>query len=454
MANASPHSSGRLLALAGRTFFAAALIYVFASLLFYGLDVNAHRGFFFLGRLRMLPPFADLRWVTSLSECGSNLTDLAEGRLIGCDPYGRYGIGYPPLSIELARLLGVQGRHTGLIGFSTGLTLVALLLAQLRRIVHVPWIRDLFSALLLFGFPVQLALERANIDVIIFLLLTLLVAVVISSRLWTIPLAFGLSWIAVGLKVYPALGIFFWSLQTLAWRRRFDAFQGAVLTGVALGVATVLPWFFSDGKAAAPGAGFISHAFLVPNGLSFLPPSIGLTGGAQPLISLAILLLALFLCWQSGASSRWHECLEESCKGYEKRFMQSWPALLSCTWLSCYFFSSSFDYRLIFALPGFVSCLALWSSKRLAHTPGQSVLAIMIAISPLPFLVPLAGLYPATSVSMIRFFLVPLDQLCDMLFLPLLAACVISLLIPSASLSRSLQPGLHAPSPSDLGADS
>jgi len=176
----------------------------FYSLLVYGWFVDwQHNAFVLIEKIRMFPPFPDMRWITATSECGVDLPDLVSGRAFGCDPYGRGGIGYPPMSIQLARLLGVTGSHTGLIGLSTGMALVVLLLVQLRQMVPIPWQRDLAGAVILIGFPVELALERANVDIVLFLLMASLAAALASKRVYLLPICLGLAFVLVAGKIYP-----------------------------------------------------------------------------------------------------------------------------------------------------------------------------------------------------------------------------------------------------------
>lgn len=156
---------------------------ILLSLLFYALSGDiAQQAFPLIRGLKMLPPFADLRWVTSLSECGVDLQALAEHRLWGCDPYGRGGgLGYPPMSVQFARFLAVKGQHTGLLGLSMGLALVTILMGLTYRLIQTPAFRDLVGALLLLSFPLQLAVERGNIDVVLFVVLATLAAALAST---------------------------------------------------------------------------------------------------------------------------------------------------------------------------------------------------------------------------------------------------------------------------------
>jgi hypothetical protein len=147
---------------------ALALTYALASLLIYGFLPHHHHqafpllGIFPHGVVTRMPTFADLRWVTAHSECGVRLSDLASGLSAGCDPFDRKSssLSYPPMSILAARFLAVKGHHTGLLGFCFGLAVITILALLSRRLVKPEWFANGLLAVILLGFPMQLALER------------------------------------------------------------------------------------------------------------------------------------------------------------------------------------------------------------------------------------------------------------------------------------------------------
>lgn len=431
-----------LLAIAARVFLFAALAYLVLSLAWYGLPGKMETSAFTLLKgIHMLPPFADLRWATSLSECGIDLQALADRRLCGCDPYLKCsGLGYPPMSIEIARFLGVQGRHTGLIGFAMGLSVVVIVVAQVRRLVKLPWLRDLFTGSVLLSFPLQMGLERSNIDLVIFILLTSLSAALASFRLWPLPLAAALAWVLVAIKVYPLVGILAWVGQSLLWRPRLDWLRGATLAGALAGLASVFPWLLNYGKGAAqPGAGLVSHAFRVslpysPRLSTSVPVVYDLIYSfAQPLLGFGLFVVALTFSLQSGLSGRWMSMLDQTFFGFERRFLQIFPGLLGCVWLGCFFFSSNYDYRLILVFPAYIACFSIWITKR--HETGRFKLLFDVVMYGLfaaflgPLLITSQLLRP--PFDMIE---VLLDKLCDLFILPLFAGVVASLLIPPVSI--------------------
>jgi hypothetical protein len=427
----SAHSNHlKTISLFAKLFLYAAMAYIIVSLASYAIEEKTlDVGFPMLKMLRVSPAFTDLRWVTSTSESGGDLQALA----------ARGELGYPPMSVEIARFLGVQDRHTGLIGFTMGLSVVAILIAQVRRLLELPWMRDLFSGLLLLSFPLQLALERANIDIVIFLLLTSLSAVLASMRLWQIPLAAGLAWMLVVIKFYPVIGIVAWVGQSLLWYPRLGWLRVATLIGGLAGLASALPWFLQYGKyAAQPGVGTYSHGFSIT--MHFLPRHLTtvfmlndfIFAVAQLLLGSYLFFIALRLSHQSDLSGRWIRILDQRFLGFERRFLQIFPSLLGGVWLGCFIFSSSFDYRLILVLPAFITCFSLritmgQDKSGIRHLLDIVIYGLFAAYSSL-FLYQLSLVKPPfNEITML------LETLLDVFIFPLFAGIVTSLFIPPAS---------------------
>jgi hypothetical protein len=286
----------------------------------------------------------------------------------------------------------------------------------------------------LFSFPRQLALDRSNIDVLIFLLLLFLGAVLASWRVWAVPLAAALAWMVVAIKVYPLVGIVAWVGQSLLWRPRLDWLRGATLAGALAGLASAFSWLLHQGKGAAqPAAGVISHGLRVPLPASPEPMAYSaIFSIIQPLLGLALFMLAISYSFRADLSGQWMRMLDRKSVGFERRFLQTFPALLGSVWLGCFFFSSSFDYRLILVFPAYVSCFSLWACMPQEDGRTRLLLKVVIYGSFLAFLGPLlltSGLLrpPFVLIEVL------LDKLCDLIVLPLLAGVVASLMIPSMS---------------------
>jgi hypothetical protein len=297
----------------------------------------------------MFPPFADLRWVTALSECGHDLAAIAAGKDPGCDPYGRQGgLGYPAFSVYAARALGLGLRQTGMVAFGFGLTLVLLLVAQLRCLFRSGWIRDLLLSLLLLGLPLQIALERANIDIIIFIIITALCALLALSGRWALTFVGLFSFLPVACKVYPVVGLWAWVVQDwLRWRRlRPKALM--VLVGASLGMLSALSWLLHYGsKAPYPGEGVLAHGFMTSTLFKISQQlSHQWANWPAPLnavlliaIKIAVITMSFLVAFNHNFSGLWREFLASRCQAYSRNFLEIYIVLTTAVWLGCYLFS-------------------------------------------------------------------------------------------------------------------
>ena len=380
-----------------RMLFIASLLYLFYSLLVYSWFQSwQDQGFLLIEKLRMFPPFADMRWITATSECGVDLGDLSSGKAFGCDPYGRGGIGYPPISILFARMLWVQGSHTGLIGLTTGLAFVGFLLAQLWHMIATPWKRYLIAAVIILGFPCQLALERGNIDVMLFLLMVSLAAALASQRFWMLPICLGLAFVLVAAKIYPFFGLVAWVAVAVLARSKLEPAKYAVLIGAVLGCVSFLPWYLAHaGDVPNPDNPLISHGFFgvpqhsfvrhVASGWSIFA-RFGLEA-AMLLLKAFFFLIPLVASIRYGMAMYFRRFLFDRFDGYKSSFFRTLIELTGLTWLACYLLVGSYDYRMIFAFPGWIGCVALcFHLQQASAGPIGKLLLIQVSMMPLIFM--------------------------------------------------------------------
>ena len=420
-----------------------ALIYVISSLFVSAfLEPWQYNSFPMLGSFRMFPPFADLRWVTALSECGHDLAAIAAGKDPGCDPYGRQGgLGYPAFSVYAARALGLGLRQTGMVAFGFGLTLVLLLVAQLRCLFRSGWIRDLLLSLLLLGLPLQIALERANIDIIIFIIITALCALLALSGRWALTFVGLFSFLPVACKVYPVVGLWAWVVQDwLRWRRlRPKALM--VLVGASLGMLSALSWLLHYGsKAPYPGEGVLAHGFMTSTLFKISQQlSHQWANWPAPLnavlliaIKIAVITMSFLVAFNHNFSGLWREFLASRCQAYSRNFLEIYIVLTTAVWLGCYLFSSSYDYRLIFAFPALIACVALITSPLTIGKSLGFLFELLILALHLLFLPSLLFTEYGT-----RSLFVPVGAvhalvlIADYLALPLMAGVLLALILPS-----------------------
>lgn len=413
-----------------------ALIYILRSLVISGfLPDHLQSAFGMIGISnpgggRAWPSFADLRWVTALSECGVELDKIVNQTSVGCDPYGRTGgLGYPPVSVFFARALAVKGQHTGLLGFGMGLAVITTLILMARRLVRPGWLANTLITLMLLGFPVQLALERANIDLVVFVLLCSLAALSCLAGSWALLSAAGVTWLAVAIKMYPLVGIAAWWLDSLrAWRRK-PLLPMAILAGLMAGLCSVWDWYQHSSKVAAQTTDRdIGHGLgvrLITEQMTLLRSwpyaNTGpLQNPGQPLLAIGLVILAFALFRQQGLHKAWRTLLNERTQGFERQCLSAMTNVLGLAWLGCYLFSGSIDYRMILMLPALIACWAVLGQQGTLSPWSRAFLGlIMIGVVYGWF----APFFPLPS--LIR----QLNLLSDLFSMPLLAGSLLALLL-------------------------
>lgn len=421
----------------------AACCFLLFSLIAYGLGGPiANLGF--VHPLRMMPPFADLRYLTANAECGVNLDAYYKGLVVGCDPSGRiYRFDYPPMSIWLGRLLHVRGSHTPLIAITTAIAMGASIIALLRDQLGGSWKWRLLGAALFMSFPLLMGFERANIDIIVYLLI-LLFAFLLSRPMKT-PLAALpgnlltslLTFLFISLKIYPLFGIA--GLVTLRdkalgpankvqWNSILS--KTMVLFASAAGVITLLGYFEKVGKLIKEG-GMNSHGLLALGYMNL--PLIDTFGidATRFLIRLLIitkiisLLTGIFMAYISNLST---PIYGSQASARITAFHLLSTVVMSSIWLGCYLLTINNDYRFIFLIPFIVYLASLASSPSLvglqAGWPKVLILSILFV-----FLFPWWQLgYTQFGMNLIRF----LEPVTEFIFIPLVAGSLFYFLISNS----------------------
>jgi hypothetical protein len=153
------------------------------------------------------PTYADLRWVTATSDCGVDLNDLYNRRVVGCDPFGRHGIGYPPMSIWLFRMVHFNPGWTSLLALACGLAFIAISGYVIHAFNKHTAISMLIAGLILWGYPVQIGLEKLNIDILVYILVAIdCYLLSISTAPWRAAASLAIVSSTVGMKIYPLFG--------------------------------------------------------------------------------------------------------------------------------------------------------------------------------------------------------------------------------------------------------
>jgi hypothetical protein len=421
---------------------AASCCYLLASLLAYGIG-EPFSGNAFIHSLRMKPPFADLRYLAANAVCGVDLNDYYAGRVVGCDPSGRtYPFDYPPMSIWLGRFLHVQGGHVPLIAVSTGVALIVCIVLGLKSCLGYSWQWRLLSSGVLMGYPLQQALERGNLDILL-LLLSLLLAYLLTLRFKTslaglvnAGVAGLIAFLLVSLKLYPIFGLVALLVQrsharssSFAVTRSFSREKFAVLFGSVLGIVATFPFLRGMNNVAKEG-GLRSHGLLAFGYINnTLIGSLGVDSArivikALLLIKLLSLLLGFYLAWKT----RLHEAFISCWQSWDLQrsiFCQNVFVLMSAVWLGCYLTTINIDYRLLFLIPwlGLLARVATVSSSSLPQRRWAAGLIVSMLVV---FWVPLLQWgYTDFGMKLIPFA----EPLTEFVLLPVCAASLAYLLI-------------------------
>jgi hypothetical protein len=409
-----------------------ALLNAILSLILYSIggDAATH-AFPLIAGIKAQPLHTDLRWLTTISECDLSQGPWINERGIICAQAAPGGlIGYPPMSVQVARWLAVRVSHTALLGLSLGLATIVVLTSFSLRVIQPPIQRHLIAALVLLSFPVQLALERGNIDMVVLLLIASLAATlaVPGVRLW--PLQGSLAWLLVAIKAYPLAGLMAWSVCQGVERRRLVS-AAAVASGASIGLVMILPWLRQSGNAVAGKApGLSSHGF-AELGLQLGPPS---AAGLLEFILLnkwgLLLVIAGFLLGRK-QRLRAHllQITQAAAMGYSQRFLAIFVPLSTFIWLGCYFLSTSIDYRFILAMPAVVIVYSLLAQRLRSHGFLSSAGLVLSALT-ITLLNPIPGIFIGANAATVA-LAVAIDRFSDSIVLPLLAGSLLAMVAPA-----------------------
>lgn len=298
------------------------------------------------------PDFADMRAVTHHIDC------LVKGRdpyIDGsCSPW-HYAYNYPPIWLEL-RYLGVRSTTTNLLSCLLAGMFFATCLVLFRA---RNWITGTAIFLALLSWPVLLALERGNTDIVIFSMLTLGALWIERSGERFVSLKQGLLIAAMTiLKIYPMVAV-------VGMIRNRKAVGKAMVAGVIAVVALLvtsgsrLPQIFHN----TPQISYLSFGSL-PAYETFAQ-LFGHGGGSPRLrVLFAISLAAAGVLFGLRSRRMMAKMLPVLNLDSARGFM---AAAGLAIYVFVFFFGASFEYRLIFLLCAF-QCLIEELNRRItAH---------------------------------------------------------------------------------------
>lgn len=349
-------NSKRVIDAAGYGLAGLAIIYLTVSLILGLNNETAEHAFGVLSeKNRMLPAFADLRAITALAACKADLTLVMEGVSAGCDPYGRSGgLGYPPLIYELARAVGVTGSWTGPTAVVCGITLIAVVLVDSQRDSCRRGQQAMIAGVLLLSFPAQLALERMNIDVIIFIGLRIVAWLRDENRgqeRWTWVKTGTATLLVAGLggsKIYPSIAVLAWLAADSTLNKRVRITDCMIAAGALAGIAMSAAWMLSGDTYAVPPISLTSHGLIVGRNGEPL-------GAGQTFVSIGAMVTGYWGTRKQGQRrdklGDEKDLIHTNAHSQEERGSDNWALLALMTWITSYCLTTSFDYRLIFLFP-------------------------------------------------------------------------------------------------------
>lgn len=347
------------------------ITYLVYSLLGYAMHGDrTGNSFFFLRNARILPTYSDLKWLTVVAECGTRTETFSVDNPL-CFPYG-YGTshggfpasGYPPFINWFLRFSHFPVQSTGLLGLISGISFIGMLTYWSKKLFESTFLWSILLSVCLLSFPVQLLLERGNLDSITFLFM--IAAAFLFAQRGALPKALSsvMVFLSVALKVFPALGFISWSLfNPLRHAEDVSQFKLSAkvptLAACLLGLAVSVPFILNDPPIEFMGginsyglralgyvnvplinyfgidvARWIIRSLIVFKGISLV---VGAALVYRPRLDLGL--------WNRIAS------IDDS---NLRSFTHSLFSVMSWTWLIGYIITISYDYKHIFLLPAFL----------------------------------------------------------------------------------------------------
>lgn len=391
----------------------------------------------------MLPGFGDLRWFTAFSECGVDISRFYEGLEPGCDVYGRPDTANTPFSVWIPRFLGIGYAHTEAIGVGMGVGFVVLFLFQVFRLVCCSWLRLYVVATCLLGLPFLLAAERGSTDLVIYGLLALLAFLLGSQRPFLrSALAPCTALLAILLKIYPVFGVLGWAGASFLFDQCSNSKRLAAVLQICaalLGIGLLAPWLHYPRSAPLPDGSFFSHG-MAPSFSDYFKPYFS----QGPLVSSVKLVFLALSCWLArrlGLPRLAGNLVGRCSEGRELMVRRAliFHVLAFLSWLGCYFFTSSYDYRLLFLYPGVVLFAACHEAVlRAGRFDGLAVYLIAVLLL-WPFSVVMPLLYASGFAfsAWTEQLVWLIERLSDTLFIPIVAGAMLAVAVDPVALRKS-----------------
>ena len=234
----------------------------------------------------------------------------------------------------------------------------------------------LISGLLLWGYPVQLGLERMNIDVLVYILVALNCYLLSSTSMpWRGFLSLPLITTTVGMKIFPLFGYIglLFTAKPIAKGGfpnvrlgKLDA--SIILVGCTIGILTAAPILLGNavlpaGSVSAGEGGIGSHGL---KAFGFMNQKLIDLYGLEPArIMIKALFFLKMLSLGLGVAVTLYVQIAHDVKRLinshlnpnTRNFIYYLLIAMTCMWIGCYVTTISYDYRIVFLFP-FIAILA------------------------------------------------------------------------------------------------
>jgi hypothetical protein len=259
----------------------------------------------------------------------------SDARAAGLNPYanpspfdtlGRPHV-YGPWWLELHRL-GLTRGDRPWIGLWLGVSASVVMLRWLRP---RNWTGMAAAFLLMVSPPLLLAYERANADLVLFLLLSLAGGLLFKDGVRRSVLAAGLVWLAAALKIYPLVAVVALSARGGRWR--------GVAQGLVACVGFGVVWWCWRADFSQAMSGVPVPTTVTVYGLRVIVIAWEVLDPAQGWFLAGLIAGLAYWVWLA-----W---------GDDAKIPDEWGGLFvigaSC-WVSCYLFTTNFAYRAVWLL--------------------------------------------------------------------------------------------------------
>jgi len=427
---------------------AASIFYLGSSLWIYAQGVPVSKAFGLIGEMRH-SPFSDLKWVTVVAQCGTKYEEFFKSVAEKCIPYG-YGVSgggysdteYPPMANWLLRSLHFPIEFTDEFAVVGGFCLIAVMIIASRGVFLRGSVWALVMSVMILSFPFQHMLEKANVDIFIYLILVAAaVCVTVQTRFSSLITVF-LSLLSIALKIFPIAGFVGWlavaplAARRIGWRiNRLSIL--AVLLGIGIGSALSLSWLSVESVYAQGGIksyglqsiGYVNNALIDQFGLATARLMIRFLIVTKS----AALIFGAYISYRVKLDVALQKLFLSTKNVFTQRFSFTYVTIMTLSWIGGYVVTISYNHRHVFMLPSIIALGAMLESRKSFNPPQVRValfgfiLAIFVIYFPIAYVLALKNYQ---NFSLIGLLLV------EVIALPLLAGGLAVMIIAATTRQR------------------